>query len=237
VEGKANSAISRGSPVNYWPTIAARSKKKVATGTKQTPTSAVKNAPRVSVSSTVKPDEPAQPNTDIGTKERALIDGALKQVGITTQYDPAYVRLDYPNGDVPITTGVCSDVLIRAYRSIGIDLQVLLHEDMRTHFSAYPTRWGMKTTDRNIDHRRVLNLATYFTRKGGKLAVTQNATDYRPGDVVTWDLDGRPHTGLVSNERTSDGTRFKIVHNVGEGAQHEDVLFAWPITGHYHWLP
>jgi uncharacterized protein len=173
----------------------------------------------------------------VGGKESALIDAALQQVGTTTGYDPAYVPLDYPGGDVDISTGVCSDVVVRSYRAVNADLQQLLHDDMRAHFSAYPTRWGLTKPDANIDHRRVPNLETFFRRHGGQLAVTNNGADYQPGDVVTWLIDDRPHTGIVTNKKVDDADRFLIVHNVGAGTQLEDVLFEWPIVGHYHWMP
>ena len=165
-----------------------------------------------------------------------LLTAAHAQVGVTRYYDSSYVRLDYPGGDVPIDRGVCADVVIRAYRALGIDLQQRLHEDMRAHFSAYPKRWGLRRPDRNIDHRRVPNLATWFERQGAKLAVTDDANDYRAGDIVTWLLPGGlPHIGLVSDRRSAE--RPWVVHNIGAGTQVEDVLFAYPITGHYRYLP
>ncbi|HYH05534.1 MAG TPA: DUF1287 domain-containing protein [Thermoanaerobaculia bacterium] len=161
-----------------------------------------------------------------------VVEGAKRQVGVTRSYDPAYRRLAYPNGDVPLHTGVCTDVVIRAYRHAGVDLQVLVHEDMKRNFSAYPKNWGLRTTDRNIDHRRVPNLATFFKRKGASLRVTKNARDYRAGDVVTWRLaSGVPHIGIVSDVVRRG--RPLVVHNIGSGAQHEDVLFAYEVTGHY----
>jgi uncharacterized protein len=156
---------------------------------------------------------------------------ARQQVGVTTGYDPSYVRLAYPGGDVPIQTGVCSDVVIRALRGLGIDLQVRVHEDMRANFSKYPKRWGLKRPDTNIDHRRVPNLATYFTRRGYSLAVTQNAANYKPGDIVAMKIPV-DHIGIVSDRTTPDGVPL-VIHNVGAGAQEEDVLFRWKIVGHY----
>lgn len=165
-----------------------------------------------------------------------VIEGAKKQVGVTRGYDGTYRKIAYPNGDVPRETGVCTDVIIRAYRHAGVDLQVLVHEDMKAHFSAYPKSWGLRRPDPNIDHRRVPNLATFFTRHGAKLAVTQRGADYKPGDVVTWRLSsGVPHIGLVSDVRVPNTDRYQVVHNIGGGAQIEDVLFDYALTGHYRW--
>jgi uncharacterized protein YijF (DUF1287 family) len=169
------------------------------------------------------------------TPLQTMIEGAKRQVGVTRGYDPSYRSIRYPNGDVPIQTGVCSDVVIRAFRHARIDLQVLVHEDMKRNFGVYPKSWGLRSTDTNIDHRRVPNLATFFTRKGHKLAVTRNGADYRPGDIVTWRLSsGVPHIGIVSDVRR--GERYLMVHNIGGGAQIEDVLFAYEVTGHYRWF-
>lgn len=154
-------------------------------------------------------------------------------MGRTTGYDPSYVQLEYPRGDVPISTGVCSDVVVRAFRDVGVDLQVRVHEDMAEHFSAYPKKWGLTRPDRNIDHRRVPNLQKYFTRQGDSRKVTRRGADYWPGDVVTWSVEGLPHIGIVARTPTPDGARFLVTHNIGAGAQTEDVLFAYPITGHY----
>lgn len=167
-----------------------------------------------------------------------VIAGAKKQVGVTRGYDPAYRRIAYPGGDVPRETGVCTDVIIRAYRHAGTDLQQLVHEDMKANFARYPKNWGLRRPDTNIDHRRVPNLATFFTRRGGRLAVTRRGADYRPGDVVTWRLSsGVPHIGLVSDVRARGTDRYLVVHNIGAGAQLEDVLFAYTLTGHYRWPP
>ena len=165
-----------------------------------------------------------------GTPMQMMIAGAKSQVVKTHGYDPSYRSIAYPNGDVPLETGVCSDVVIRAFRRAGIDLQVLVHEDMKRNFSAYPKSWGLRAPDTNIDHRRVPNLATFFRRKGK--AVTG---DYKPGDIVTWKLSsGVPHIGIVSDVRRGD--RYLMVHNIGGGAQIEDVLFAYEVTGHYRWF-
>lgn len=151
-------------------------------------------------------------------------------------YTPDYVKIPYPNGDVPAHTGVCTDVVIRAYRKLGIDLQKEVHEDMKAHFSLYPKQWGLIKTDTNIDHRRVPNLEVFFARKGQKLPLSKSANDYRPGDLVTWRLNGKlPHIGIVSNKKSSDGKRRMIVHNVGGGQVLDDVLFAYPIVGHFRY--
>lgn len=174
-------------------------------------------------------------------KARRLAEAAATQVGRTTVYDAAYVVIDYPGGDVPIQRGVCTDVVIRAMRELGVDLQVAVHEDMSRAFAAYPRKWGLKRPDPSIDHRRVPNLMTFFERKGKALPVTTDPADYRPGDFVTWELPGLrlTHIGIVSTQRSPDGRRFMIVHNIGRGTQVEDVLFdPWvgQITGHYRWF-
>ena len=163
-----------------------------------------------------------------------LVQSAYAQVGKTVKYDAAYERIAFPGGDVPLERGVCTDVVVRAYRGIGVDLQALVNRDMRAAFGAYPKLWGLSRPDSNIDHRRVQNLAVYFKRHGKELPVSKEARDYKPGDIVTWRLpDGRPHIGLVS-ERQSGG-RPLIVHNIGEGAQIEDALFEFTVTGHYRY--
>lgn len=165
---------------------------------------------------------------------KQMLEGAIAQAGVTTGYDPAYVALDYPNGDVPENTGVCSDVVVRAFRKAGIDLQKEVHEDMKAARSAYPTKWGANAPDKNIDHRRVLNLMTYFTRKGKSLPLGNNAADYQPGDVVAWELsNGIEHIGIVTNMLSESPDRYLIVHNIGAGTRIEDVMFAWTIKGHY----
>jgi uncharacterized protein YijF (DUF1287 family) len=166
----------------------------------------------------------------------AVVQGALDQLGKTVSYDPAYVKLVYPGGDLPIERGVCSDVVIRAFRQAGVDLQVLVHEDMRRAFAQYPRLWGLKSTDRNIDHRRVPNLRTFFQRQGKNLPLDQR--DYRPGDLLTWILPGNlPHIGIVSNLRSAASGRPLIVHNIGAGAQLEDMLERFELTGHYRFFP
>ena len=167
-----------------------------------------------------------------------VLAAAHAQVGVTRLYDGRYVRLAYPGGDVPADRGVCTDVVIRAYRAAGLDLQQAVHEDMRRTFAAYPTLWGRSGPDRNIDHRRVPNLETWARRAGHSLPVVTDASAYRPGDLVSWRLpNGLPHIGVVSDRRVPDGSgRPLVVHNIGAGAQVEDVLFAWPPVGHFRIL-
>lgn len=168
----------------------------------------------------------------------ALAGAARKQVGVTVSYDPAYVRLSYPGGDVPASRGVCTDVVIRALRTQRIDLQQRVHEDMRAHFAKYPQTWGLRGPDRNIDHRRVPNLQTWFDRQGWSLPATSRAADYRAGDLVTWMLPGNlPHIGIVSDRRTTAGGTPLIIHNIGRGTREEDILFDHKITGHYRPKP
>lgn len=170
------------------------------------------------------------------TPAERLVAAAYAQIGVTRLYDPSYRRIAFPGGDVPLERGVCSDVIVRAYRAIGIDLQRLVHEDMRQHFADYPHLWKLAAPDANIDHRRVANVAAFFARHGGKLTLSSAAADYRPGDMVTWRLPGGlAHIGLIA-DRMIDG-RPLVVHNIGAGAQLEDVLFAFPITGHYRYFP
>lgn len=151
-------------------------------------------------------------------------------------YDPSYFKLDYPNGDVPASKGVCTDVVIRTYRRMGIDLQSLVHEDMQRNFVKYPRLWGLSETDRNIDHRRVPNLMTFFKRYGVILPNSNNPSDYSPGDIVCWVLSGGlTHIGIVSNIKIPGTKRFKIIHNIGNGQVLEDCLFHFKIIGHYRY--
>lgn len=164
---------------------------------------------------------------------------AIERTQHAVRYDSAYVRIPYPGGDVPDGTGVCTDEVIRAYRAVGIDLQKEVHEDMAANFGAYPSkwRWLRKSPDANIDHRRVPNLMVFFSRKGEVLPTTNRAEDYRPGDLVTWDLGGgSTHIGMVVDRKTMLTRRYMIVHNIGEGPKMEDVLFNWKITGHYRYF-
>ena len=165
-----------------------------------------------------------------------LVTAARERTRHRVRYDSAYVRIVYPGGDVPADTGVCTDEIIRVYRTVGVDLQKEVHEDMIQHFSLYPHRWNSRAQpDSNIDHRRVPNLMVFFQRKGETLPISRVSEDYVPGDLVTWDLGrGVPHIGIVVDEKGRGGT-FMIVHNIGEGPQMEDVLFNWKITGHYRY--
>lgn len=168
---------------------------------------------------------------------KQFIDGAVEQSKVTTGYDPSYVKLDYPNGDVPSDTGVCSDVVVRAFRKAGIDLQKEVHEDMKLAWGEYPRKWGASGTDTNIDHRRVLNLTTYFDRRNKSLPISNNRNDYLPGDVVAWELsDGVEHIGILTNLWSEPDKHCLVVHNIGAGARVEDVLFAWKIIGHYRYF-
>lgn len=169
---------------------------------------------------------------------RKLVAAAIDRTNHVVRYDPGYVHLAYPGGDVPPETGVCTDEIIRAYRALGIDLQKEVHEDMASHFDLYPSRaiWKLERTDTNIDHRRVPNLRVFFSRKGEVLPITDRAEDYSPGDLVTWDLGGGVgHIGIVVDRKTTLG-RYMIEHNIGEGPRIEDVLFGWKITGHYRYF-
>ncbi|MCO6509654.1 MAG: DUF1287 domain-containing protein [Aridibacter famidurans] len=167
-----------------------------------------------------------------------MLENARHQLRVTTGYTQRYFSIGYPNGDVPKETGACTDVVIRAFRNAGVDLQKEVHEDMKKHFTLYPQKWGLSGTDTNIDHRRVPNLRRYFERKGKALPVTSDGSDYLPGDVVTWDLDGKgmTHIGIVSDRKDPATGRHLIIHNIGGGAQEEDRLFAWEITGRYRYF-
>jgi uncharacterized protein YijF (DUF1287 family) len=168
---------------------------------------------------------------------RRLVGAAVDRTQHAVRYDPAYVRIPYPGGDVPADTGVCTDEIIRSYRAVGIDLQKEVHEDMAENFSAYPRKWRRLSTktDSNIDHRRVPNLMVFFERKGETLPITGKAEDYKPGDLVTWDLSRNvPHIGIVV-DRTATNGHYMIMHNIGRGPQMEDVLFNWKVTGHFRY--
>lgn len=167
-----------------------------------------------------------------------LSDAALERTQHVVRYEPVYVRIPYPGGDVPADTGVCTDEVIRSYRALGIDLQKEVHEDMQADFWAYPNhiRWMLFHTDTNIDHRRVPNLMVFFGRKGETLPITSNGADFKPGELVTWDLGGGvPHIGIVVDRKSASG-RYMIAHNIGRGPKVEDVLFRWKITGHYRYF-
>lgn len=165
-----------------------------------------------------------------------ISDAAISIIDSSIQYVPDYVSISYPNGDVPPKTGVCTDVVIRAYRKLGIDLQKEVHEDMKKRFSEYPKIWGLKSTDKNIDHRRVPNLQTFFRKHGKVLPITQNPEDYKVGDIVTWMLPGNlPHIGIIVNKKSTDKKRYLVVHNIGGGQVAEDILLNFAITGHYQY--
>jgi hypothetical protein len=186
---------------------------------------------------------PGQANTSDSSVHREflkrLVAAAIERTHHVVRYDPAYVKIPYPGGDVPAGTGVCADEVIRPYRAVGVDLQKEVHEDMKQNFSAYPrkVRWLSWRPDANIDHRRVPNLMVFFSRKGETLRITSRAEDYAPGDLVTWDLGGNvPHIGIVVDQKSRASGRYMIVHNIGQGPRMEDVLFDWKITGHYRYF-
>jgi uncharacterized protein YijF (DUF1287 family) len=171
-----------------------------------------------------------------GNFHERLADSALVLTGQEVLYDPAYFRIPYPNGDIPANKGVCTDVIIRVYRKLGIDLQKEVHEDMKANFRKYPQIWSMKTTDTNIDHRRVPNLMTFFSRHGIVKKKSTDPSDYSPGDIVCWDLDrGIKHIGIVVNKKSADKRRYMVVHNIGRGQVIEDCLFQFTIIGHYQY--
>lgn len=199
---------------------------------------------RQQIARAVKPLKPPEQQTEtralpvnVSPSLKLVLDGAIEQIGKTTSYDPAYQKIEYPNGDVPLETGVCSDVIVRAFRKAGIDLQQEVHEDMKGNFSAYPTRWGLSGPDANIDHRRVGNLMTYFARRAKSLSTDGDSATFLPGDIVTWDLGGAvDHVGMIVNVWYKPSQRYLIVHNIGAGTRMEDGLFAWKITGHYRYF-
>jgi len=201
--------------------------------------------PKILVAIAILTASPAVPQVapELSHAQRQFLDklvaAAVERTHHTVRYDPAYVRIPYPDGDVPADTGVCTDEIIRIYRAVGVDLQKEVHEDMLHNFSIYPDHrlWHLDHTDTNIDHRRVPNLMTFFARKGEVLPITAQAKDYSPGDLVTWDLGGNvPHIGIVVGRRSPQSGRYMVVHNIGEGPQMEDVLFNWKITGHYRYI-
>ncbi len=161
---------------------------------------------------------------------------AEDQVGVTTIYDPRYIKLAYPNGDVPSERGVCADVIVRAFRAIGVDLQVRVHEDMQKNFGVYPKDWGLTAPDSNIDHRRVQNLTKYFERMGKQIRETDADESFKPGDIVAWRLSGwMQHIGIVSLDHVPGTKRYYMIHNIGAGTQKEDMLRNYSILGHYRW--
>ncbi len=168
------------------------------------------------------------------TEVLSLPAAAIELTHQKVTYDPSYFSIAYPNGDVPDDKGVCTDVIIRAYRKLGVDLQKEVHEDMKANFGLYPKIWGLRTTDKNIDHRRVPNLMTYFKRKGAAKPIADTPSSYLPGDIVCWNLGGSTtHIGIVVNKKSRDGKRNLIVHNIGAGQVLEDCLFKFKIIGHY----
>ena len=172
------------------------------------------------------------------TFEEKLSEAAIAIIDPSIDYDPAYFSIKYPNGDIPKNKGVCTDVIIRCYRKLNIDLQKEVHEDMVANFSEYPNlkKWGMTKTDTNIDHRRVPNLEIFFERKGIKLPVSEDVKDYKTGEIVTWMINEKlPHIGIITNKKSEDGKRNLIVHNVGGGQVLEDCLFEYKIVGHYRY--
>jgi len=185
--------------------------------------------------------KPMQSPVNTASFANKLSNAALSRLRSRVRYDGSYIRIAYPWGDVPPNIGVCTDVVIRSYRKLGIDLQQQVHQDISAAFDAYPNprKWGLSRPDTNIDHRRVYNLRAFFARRGAALPITHNATDYKPGDLVTW-MVGKdlPHIGIVVNRRSkADPNRFMIVHNIAYGPQMEDILFRFPITGHYRYTP
>ena len=198
---------------------------------------AEKAGPRDAIEPSVAVERP--PVTELNSPPvRKVVESALEQTRITTGYTQDYFKIAYPNGDVPSETGACTDVIIRSFRAAGVDLQKEVHEDLAANRTAYPKKWGAVPPDTNIDHRRVPNLQTYFSRKGRALPLTDRASEYIPGDVVSWDLDGRgvTHIGIVSNRWNEAAKRYLIIHNIGGGTKLEDRLFAWKITGHYRYF-
>ncbi|NVK22751.1 MAG: DUF1287 domain-containing protein [Kangiellaceae bacterium] len=167
-----------------------------------------------------------------------LVQAAKLRLEAEITYDGRYLSIDYPMGDVPEHLGVCTDVVIRSYRQLGIDLQQLVHEDMRENFEQYPKIWGLKRPDSNIDHRRVPNLEVFLQRYGKQLPIADSADDYKPGDLVSWRLPGNlPHIGIVSDEKSDISDNYLIIHNIGAGPKEDDILFEFPISGHFRFFP
>lgn len=185
-------------------------------------------------SSATKPQDLIRKPVSNNPRIRKAVDSAIEQTQLTFEYDPSYAKLDYPGGDVPIVRGVCADVIVRAFRSAGVDLQKDVHEDMARNFGQYPDKWGARKPDSNIDHRRVPNLMTFFKRSERSVPISKESSDYLPGDVVAWELDNHLlHIGLVTDAVAERTQTYQIVHNIGSGAKLEDVMFNWKIIGHY----
>ncbi len=179
----------------------------------------------------------AAQNETAGDPIRRFVDAALERTAHRVWYDGSYLPISYPGGDVPDSIGVCTDLVIRSYRAIGIDLQKEVHEDMSAHFILYPKIWGLQKPDPNIDHRRVPNLQVFFGRHGTPLPVSRDPDDYKIGDLVTWMLPGNlPHIGIVTDQRSRDGHRPLVVHNIGAGPRLEDILFEYEIDGHFRYF-
>ncbi|MBI3566103.1 MAG: DUF1287 domain-containing protein [Elusimicrobia bacterium] len=177
----------------------------------------------------------APPDADAASARR-LAEAALAQTRTKVVYDPAYFKLAYPGGDPPADRGVCTDVVVRAYRALGVDLQVAVHEDMAARFDAYPDLWKRGRPDANIDHRRVPNLMVFLARRGAALPLSTRPDDYRAGEVVAYDLGGGvTHVAVVSERRSADGKRPLIVHNIGEGPKLEDALLSWRVIGRFRY--
>ena len=173
---------------------------------------------------------------DAQSLSERLVEAGLERLSHSVTYDGSYRDIAYPNGDVPDHVGVCTDLVVRAYREVGIDLQRRVHEDMAAHFDAYPQQWGLDSPDPNIDHRRVPNLRVFFERRGRVLDQSDNPNDYRPGDIVTWMLPGnRPHIGIISDRRADDTGHPLVIHNIGGGPELSDMLFRYRMTGHYRY--
>jgi uncharacterized protein len=185
---------------------------------------------------TTSPNAVQNPNAPIPAEAKKISDAALSLTKDKVVYDPTYFSITYPNGDVPKDKGVCTDVVIRTYRKLGVDLQRLVHEDMQKNFAQYPQKWGLKKTDSNIDHRRVPNLMYFFSRFGKVKPKTKKSADYKPGEIVAWKLTGgQTHIGLVVNQLSTDQQRYMIVHNIGNGQELSDCLFDFEIIGHYYY--
>ena len=175
-----------------------------------------------------------QTTTDLTEKQIQISNAALSIIDPSIIYDTTYFQIPYPNGDVPATKGVCTDVVIRTYRKLGVDLQEKVHQDMKANFGKYPKTWGLSKPDTNIDHRRVPNLMVFFGRFGKEKPISNNPEDYHPGDIVAWRLpNGMTHIGMVVDKKMTDGNRYQIVHNIGSGQIAEDILFDFDIIGHY----
>lgn len=172
--------------------------------------------------------------------ELKLVEAAEERTKRAVKYDGKYLPIPYPNGDVPDNIGVCTDLIIRSYRRLGFDLQRLVHEDIKAHFELYPSKriWGLLKPDTNIDHRRVPNLQAFFKRHGEVLPISDDPSQYQPGDIVTWMLPGNlPHIGLLSAELASGTNIPLVIHNIGRGPVAENMLFSFKITGHYKYNP